>query len=62
MLLVLARELYTFQLLINSESKECLKSVKILPDPLSHNIHYKMTGLFRRVLRRKNMSSSKMLY
>ena len=33
-LLVLARKLYTFQLVINNKSKECLKVVKFLPDPL----------------------------
>ena len=36
-LLVLARELYTFQLAINNKSKECLKSVKALPDPHGHH-------------------------
>ena len=43
-LLVLATELYTFQLVINSKSKECLKAVKVLTDH-SYNIHFKITGL-----------------
>ena len=34
-LLALESELYTFQLVINNKSKECLKVVKVLPDPLS---------------------------
>ena len=33
--LVLARELYTFLISYYNKSKECLKVVKILPDPLS---------------------------
>ena len=33
-LLVLARELYTFLISYYSKSEECLKVVKILPDPL----------------------------
>ena len=31
--LVLARELYTFSIGYYSKSKECLKVVKVLPDP-----------------------------
>ena len=33
-LLVLARELYTFQLVINNKPKECFKAVKVLSDLL----------------------------
>ena len=43
-LLVLATELNTFLLVINSKSKECLKAVKVLTDH-SYNIHFKITGL-----------------
>ena len=32
-LVVLARELYTFSVGCYSKSKECLKAVKVLPDP-----------------------------
>ena len=57
-LLVLATELYTFQLVINNKSKECLKAVKVLPDQLPQYIHFKITGLVRSFLRR-NMSLSR---
>ena len=43
-LLVLERELYTFQLLINNKSKECLKVVKDFQTH-SHNILFKITSL-----------------
>ena len=43
-LLVLERELYTFQLLINNKSKECLKVVKDFQTH-SHNILFKIIGL-----------------
>ena len=33
-MIVLARELYTFSIGYYSKSKECLKVVKVLPDPL----------------------------
>ena len=42
--LVLGRELYTFLIGYYNKSKECLKIVKILLDPLP-NLHFKMTGL-----------------
>ena len=53
--LVLARELYTFSVGYYSKSKECLKVVKVLPNPLPH---CKITGLVKRFSRRRNMSSS----
>ena len=33
-MLVLARELYSFSIGYYSKSEECLKFVKVLPDPL----------------------------
>ena len=36
--LVLARELYVFSVGYNSKSKDCLKVVKVLPDPLTQFI------------------------
>ena len=56
--LILGKELYTFSIDYYSKSKECLKVVKVLPDPLPQHI-LKMTKLVRIFLRRRNMSSGR---
>ena len=56
--LVLARELYTFSVGYYSKSKECLKVVKVLSDPL---LNFKMTGLFKRFLRSRNIKQDTLL-
>ena len=50
---VLARELYTFSIGYYSKSKECLKVVKVLPDPLPQFTSFKKTRLARRFLLRE---------
>ena len=52
--LVLARELYTFLIGYYNKSKECLKFVKVLPDPFPQFTSFKITRLVRRFLLRRN--------
>ena len=59
---VLARELYTFQLVITVNQKD-VSSCKDLtrPTPIIYT-HFKITGLVRRFSGRRNMSSSRIHY
>ena len=42
--LVFSKQIIYFLISYYSKSKECLKFVKILPDPLPH-LHFRTTGL-----------------
>ena len=51
-LIVLARELYTFSIGYYSKSKECLKFVKVLPDPLPQ-FTFQDDGISHKVLKKE---------
>ena len=50
--LVLVRELYTFSIGYYSKSKECLKVVKVLPDPLPQ-FTFQDDGISHKVLKKE---------
>ena len=56
--LILARELYTFSIGYYSKSKECLKFVKVLPDPLPQHSYWTFYVTKMKECRKKCLSFS----